>query len=199
MFFMDDLKTYRGEKVTQRLAKLLHVRRRIKSEYLSRVKRVWKSKVNARSKVKLHNTWSAAVLRYFFWAVRWGKGDFRGMDRAARRIMRRCQNHKYGAALQKLYLPRSLGGRRLQSMELMWEREVASVGQYLGNSPDPQVQGAMRLQARLAHDGKNSYIAEAQQVLDRYDLGVTLAPLAAPEEAIEPQGPSQNHQSSTDG
>ena len=171
-------------------AKLLHVRRRIKSEYLSRVKRVWKSKVNARSKVKLHNTWSAAVLRYFFGAVRWGKGDLRGMDRATRKIMRRCQNHRYGAALEKLYLPRSQGGRGLQSVELMWEREVASVGQYLGNSPDPQVQGTMRLQARLAHDGKYSYIAEAQQVLDRYDVGVTLAPLAAPEETVDdPQNP----------
>ena len=72
-------------------AKLLHVRRRITTEYLCRVKRVWKSRVNARSKVKLHNTWSAAVLRYFFGSVRWGRGDLRGMDRATRRIMRRCQ------------------------------------------------------------------------------------------------------------
>ena len=76
------------------------------------------------------------------------------MDRATRKVMRWCQNHKYVAALEKLYLPRSQGGRGLQSVELMWEREVASVAQYLGNSPDPQVQGAMQLQARLTKDGE---------------------------------------------
>ena len=37
-------------------AKLRQVRKRITMEYLSRVKTVWKSKVNAHSKVKLHNT-----------------------------------------------------------------------------------------------------------------------------------------------
>ena len=130
--------------------------------------------------------YAAILLR----GVRWGKGDLRLIDRATRRVMRQCQNHKYGAALEKLYLPRRQGGRGLQSVELMWEREVASVAQYLGSSPDPQVQGVMRLQARLTRAGKYSYIAEAQQVLDQYDLGVTLAPLAVPgEETEEAQNP----------
>ena len=65
---LDEVKYRSSHKYLVQLmrAKLIHMRRRITAEYLSRVKKVWKSKVNARNKVRLHNTWSLAMLRYFF-------------------------------------------------------------------------------------------------------------------------------------
>ena len=104
------------------------------------------------------------------------------MDRATRKVVRRCQNHKYRAALEKLYIC---------PQEPRWQRAPecrTNVGERSSLSreqPGPSDQGAMRLQARLTKMGKYSYVSEAQQALDKYDLGVTLAPLVAPGEETE--------------
>lgn len=48
-------------------ADLVRVRQSITKEYLRRVRKTWKSKLSRNNKVKLHNTWCTAVLRYVAW------------------------------------------------------------------------------------------------------------------------------------
>jgi hypothetical protein len=49
--------------------------------------------------------------------------------------------------------PGDEGGRGLQSIEGIWEREVGGVSRYLLGSEDEQVQRAMALQQNLCHIG----------------------------------------------
>jgi hypothetical protein len=57
-------------------------------------------------------------------------------------------------------------------LDTVWEREVVGCVRYLLGCPDPQVRGAMALQQpRL---GRWSYVAEASEVLAKYDVNVPL-------------------------
>lgn len=53
-------------------------------------------------------------------------------------------------AKERLYLPRSHGGRGLENEEMAWEREAVASTHYLMRSEDPQVQGAIEMA-----DGEN--------------------------------------------
>jgi hypothetical protein len=84
------------------------------------------------------------------------------------------------ASLERLYVPRIEGGRGLQSMDTVWESEVVGCVRYLLGCPDPQVRGAMALQQQLCSMGRWSYMAEASEVLAKYDIDVPLShPLSA--------------------
>lgn len=52
-------------------------------------------------------------------------------------------------------------------MEETWEKEVVSVGTL--QSEDPQVKGALKLQAALEEAGKYSYMEQAQQFLGKHE------------------------------
>ncbi len=77
------------------------------------------------------------------------------------------------AALERLYLPRSEGGRGLQEAKQIWEREVVGAVRYLQLSEDPQVKMAMRLQTELAGMGYRSIVKTALRVLKKYELHET--------------------------
>jgi hypothetical protein len=67
-------------------------------------------------------------------------------------------------------------------MDGVWEREVVGCVQYLLSCPDPQVQGQ---QQQLQNMGRWSYVAEASEVLAKYDIYATLShPLPAGTEDV---------------
>ncbi len=74
------------------------------------------------------------------------------------------------AALERLYLPRSEGGRGAKQI---WVREVVGAVRYLQLSEDPQVRMAMRLQTELAGMGYRSIVKTALRVLKKYELHET--------------------------
>ena len=138
--------------------------------------------------------WAIAVTKYFFGAMRWTQTDLKGLDQETRRIMRRADCHQRSAALEKLYLPRLVtpdiflndmfmwvcrekGGRGLMGVKDAWEREAVSAAEYLIGNTDPQVKGAVRLQQQMEDMGAYSYIAEARQVMRKYELDEELTTL----------------------
>jgi hypothetical protein len=147
---------------------------RVRAEFYKRMRKTWKSELNSRNMVKANNSWAAAVLRYFFGVMKWNKRELVEMDRKARKILRLNGAHHHNASLERLYLPRDEGGRGLQSIEGIWEREAVGVARYLLGSEDEQVQGAMALQQKLRHMGLRSYLEEAEAVLAKYDIDVQL-------------------------
>ena len=47
------------------------------------------------------------------------------------------------ASVDRMYLPRRMGGRGLQRVESVWEQETVSAALYVLRSKEPQVQGAV--------------------------------------------------------
>lgn len=108
--------------------------------------------------------------------MRWRRTNLVGMDRKTRVILAKNKAHYFQAAKERLYLPRSQGGRGLDNVELAWEREAVASTHYLMGSEDPQVKGAIKLQKWLmgrSAAGRRrgySFVRQAQQVLMKYGL-----------------------------
>lgn len=143
---------------------------RVTKEYLHRVRKTWGSSLNAKGKANAHNVWCMGVLRYFLPLVDWKSSEIRNLDRSTRAILRASKAHKREAAVERLYLPRNEGGRGLQNVRHVWEREVVAGALYLRGSQDRQVQGAMKLERELEEMGGTTQCQEARDVLQKYQV-----------------------------
>ncbi len=167
--------------------KSVETRKKVSNEYLRRVRKTWNSSLKSRSKAVMHNSWCVGALRYFGATVDWGESGASKLDTATRRILKACKAHHKGSAVERLYIPRKEGGRGLQSVEHVVERETVSAALYLVGSKDRQVQGAVRLQRELEAMGETPLITRAKEVLEGY--GVALGALE-PEETGQARMPA---------
>ena len=122
-----------------------------------------------------HNQWCVGVFRYFFAAVHWTRSELVQLDWRTRKVLVQNKCHHSGAAVERLYLPRSEGGRGLQNLLQIWEREVVSTASYLLHSEDPQVQGAVELQEEMGAMGRCSFLDQARQIVERHGCDIELA------------------------
>ena len=86
-------------------------------DYISRTRKVLKSKLNGGNLVCGVNTWAVSLLRYSAAFVSWRKSELQAIDRKTRKLFT-----IYGALPPKsdvgrLYIPREEGGRGLISIE----------------------------------------------------------------------------------
>ena len=94
----------------------------VSKEYIRRLRKVLKSKLNGGNLVRGVNTWVASLLRYSAAFVRWRKSELEAIDRKTRKFFT-----IYGALhpksdVDRLYIPRKEGGRGLISIEDCIER-----------------------------------------------------------------------------
>ena len=86
-------------------------------EYIRRIRKVLKSKLNGGNLVHGFNTWAVSLLRYSAAFVSWRKSELHAIDRKTRNFVT-----IYGALhpksnVDRLYIPRKEGGRGLISIE----------------------------------------------------------------------------------
>ena len=91
----------------------------VSKEYIRRLRKVLKSKLNGGNLVRRVNTWAVSLLRYSAAFVSWRKSELQAIDRKTRKLFT-----IYGAPypnpksdVGRLYIPRKEGGRRLISIE----------------------------------------------------------------------------------
>ena len=113
-----------------------------------------------------------SIFRYFFGILKWTKADLIGLDRTTRRITRKNKCHQYSAAPERLYLPRSHGGRCLHQLAHLRECEVVSTASYLVTSADPLLRAAVKHQVSLDKRGAYCVFRVANGVLAQYQLGM---------------------------
>ncbi|XP_063967036.1 uncharacterized protein LOC135156948 [Lytechinus pictus] len=106
------------------------------SEYKRRLRLILKSELNAKNKIEAINTLAIPVLRYSFGIVNWRLADICGLDVMTRKQLTMHRLHHPKAAIERLYLPRDLGGRGLQQIEMVWNMEATNLANYLSNPPD---------------------------------------------------------------
>ena len=86
-------------------------------EYIRRLRKVLKSKLNGGDLVRGVNTWAVSLLRYSEAFVSWRKSELQAIDRKTRKLFT-----IYGALhpksdIDRLYIPRKEGQRGLISIE----------------------------------------------------------------------------------
>jgi len=74
---------------------------------------VWGSLLCGQSKVKATNSFSIPLLSYGFGIVDWTKAEIAQFDVIVRKALTAANSHHPRSAIERLYLPRKLGGRGL--------------------------------------------------------------------------------------
>jgi len=66
----------------------------------------------------------------------WPITELKSIDQKARKAIDKYKGHHKCNSTERLFLPRSLGGRGIVILENLWEREQVSVVGYLQRSDD---------------------------------------------------------------
>lgn len=118
----------------------MHQTKQLKGEiskrYTAMVKRIWKTELSARNKIAANNILATPILMHTFGCMKWTCEELQKMDRETRRIMLECKSLHPRASVQRLYLPRHLGGRGLIGVELMYRRSLINIAAKIFNTHD---------------------------------------------------------------
>ena len=114
----------------------------VSKEYIRRLRKVLKSKMNGGNSVRGVNTWAVSLLRYSAAFVSWTKSELQAIDRKTRKLLT-----IYGALhpksdVDRLYIPRKEGGRGLISTKHCVELAVRGLELYVHQSEEILIQAA---------------------------------------------------------
>lgn len=151
------------------------VREHLKTTYIERLCKIWKSRLSGRNKIHASNVWATSLFRYFFGSpLKWTKSHLRDLDRTTRKILRKFKGHYRGASIERLYLRGDRGGRGLHGLAHVYQREIVSVGAYLVTSDDPIHRAIVEHQRWRAGRGRFSLINEAEKVMAEIGMSIKL-------------------------
>ena len=87
------------------------------NEYIRRLRKVFKSKLNGGNLVHGVNTWAVSLLRYSAAFVSWRKSELQAIDRKTRKLFTINGALHPKSDVDRLYIPRKEGERDLISIE----------------------------------------------------------------------------------
>ena len=114
----------------------------VSKEYIRRLRKVLKSKLNGGNLVCGVNAWVVSLLRYSAAFVSWRKSQLQPIDRKSRKLFT-----IYGALhsdVDRLYIPREAGERGLISIEDCIELAIRSLEMYVHESKERLIQVSRR-------------------------------------------------------
>ena len=115
------------------------VRRALKAAYKHRLQQIWRAGMSGRNKVHATNIWAVSLFRYYFCSpLKWSKTYLKELDRNTRAILRKRRGHYRGSAVERLYLKGDCGGRGLQSLTHVYQKETVAAAAYLV-APHPPI------------------------------------------------------------
>ena len=106
----------------------------VSKEYIRRLRKVLKSKLNGGNLVRAVNTWAVSLLRYSATFVSWRKSELQAIGRKTRKLFT-----IYGALhpksdVDRLYIARKEGGRGLISIDDCVELAIRCLELYVHQS-----------------------------------------------------------------
>ena len=106
---------------------------RLSTEYFGRLKKVLKSELNSANKIQAINTWVVPSISYGFGVVNWSKTELSEIDRKTRNQLKNHNLLHNKSNLERLYIPRRLGGRGLLSIVKQYQKQIINLVHYLRN------------------------------------------------------------------
>ena len=114
----------------------------VSKEYIRRLRKVLKSKLNGGDLVRGVNTWAVALLRYSAAFVSWRKSGLQAMDRKIRKLFNIYRTLHPKSDVDRLYILRKGGGRGLISTENCVELAIRGLEVYVRGSQERLIQAA---------------------------------------------------------
>ena len=78
----------------------------VSKEYVRRIRKVLKSKLNGGNLVRGVNTWAVSLLRYSAVFVSWRKSELQAIDRKTRNLFTIYEALHHKSDVDRLYIPR---------------------------------------------------------------------------------------------
>ena len=110
-----------------------NVKSNVQSEYKRRLKLVLKSKLTGRNKISAINTYAVPVIRYTAGVINWTKEELHHLDTKTRKLLTIHRGFHPRDDVDRLYLPRTEGGRGLKSIEDTVREEEIALKEYVSN------------------------------------------------------------------
>jgi len=106
--------------------------------------------LHGRFKVQAYNGYCVPLLSYGFGVVEWTKAELTHFDVLTRKIMTSSNSHHPRSAVERLYLPRYMGGRGLLNIEYMYQRRLMMLYHHLQTSCDYLVRECFSLMSQVS-------------------------------------------------
>ena len=104
---------------------------RLRKEYKSRVRKIWKSELNGNNKVIAHNVFAVALVTPSIGILKWTKKEISDLDVITRKILTMTGSFHRAGDNDRLYTLRRKGGRSLRSIEDLYEIRMVGLMEYL--------------------------------------------------------------------
>ena len=116
------------------------MKEKIRNEYYRRIRLVLKTELNSKNCIEAINTLAVPVVQYSFNIINWNLADLNRLDTKARELLTSNKMHHPKADVDRLYLPRSSGGRGIIELETSYETTTIGMQKYLTVSNDWMIQ-----------------------------------------------------------
>ena len=114
------------------------MKEKTRKEYYRRIRMVLKSELNAINKIEAINTVAIPVVTCSFNTINWTPEDIKNLDRKTRKLLTKERIHHPKSDVDRMYLPRSPGGRRgLIQIETTHKTTKIGLATYLEKSDYP--------------------------------------------------------------
>ena len=104
---------------------------RVTNEYKRRVRKLWSSDLYSNNKITAHNTFAIPVITPTIGIINWTKQEIRNLDIATRKILTYTGSLHKRSDVDRLYVPRKLGGRGLTSVQDTYIIRTIALGNHL--------------------------------------------------------------------
>ena len=95
-----------------------------------------RTELNSANRIEAVNTLAMSVVQYSFNIINWTSQDLRRIDTKIRKLLTCYKLHHPKAEKDRLYLPRSVGGRSLIQTELTYKTTTIGLHKYLQTTKD---------------------------------------------------------------
>ena len=116
------------------------MKEKIGKECYRRVHAILKTELNSANRIEAINTLAIPVVTYSFNIVNWTLSDIKKMDTRIRKLMTCNRMHHPKADIDRLYIPRTEGGRRMIQLELSLKTTTIGIQKYLETTKDWMLQ-----------------------------------------------------------
>ena len=105
---------------------------KIQNEYLRRTRKLLETKLSCRNLIKGINTWAVPLVRYSEPFLKWTRDELKQMDQRTRKLMTMHNALHPRYDVDRLYVSRKEGGRRLASIEDSVDASIQQLEDYIG-------------------------------------------------------------------
>lgn len=110
------------------------LKKEFRAKYKQRLSKLLHTKLNARNMIIAINTYAVPSLTYSFGILKYSDTDLAELDRMTRTMLTKFRMHHPKSAVERLYIPRTQGGRGLSSIQKICRTQEKNMRSFFYNS-----------------------------------------------------------------